>query len=65
MNCEPPSKVDCKPMEAKRQESNNTKSEIVDCTLSFLQLQSLVAVASTSPQAVHTLDDSEMNKVSV
>jgi hypothetical protein len=52
-------------MEPKRQESNNTKSEIVDGTLRLLQLQSLVAVALTFPQAVDRLDDSKANKAFV
>jgi hypothetical protein len=64
MNWQPPSKVACKSVAARRQESNLSETEIFDGTLRLVQLQSLVAVASTSPQAVHALDNSEMNKVS-
>ena len=65
MNCQPPFKVDCKPMGAQRQESNKTKSEIGASTLRLLQLHSLVAVALTSPQAVRTLKGGNMNQLFV
>ena len=41
MNRQPPSKVDGQSVEAKRQESNNAKSEVVNGTLRLQQLQLL------------------------